>query len=500
MSPTPEVRTRIAPSPTGDPHIGTAYMALFDYALAKSLGGKFVLRIEDTDQTRSTRESEEAILASLRWIGLQWDEGPDVGGPAGPYRQSERTEIYREYCQILLDRGHAYRCFCTAERLEEMRKSQQGTAKLGYDGHCAALCPAEVDAHLAAGVPYVVRMRVPKEGECVLHDVLRGDVTTPWATVDDQVLMKSDHFPTYHLANVVDDHLMGITHVIRGEEWLSSGPKHQLLYQYFGWEPPQFIHMPLLRNPDKSKLSKRKNPTSIEYYRRAGYLPEALLNYLGLMGYAPPDGSEVFSLQDFVATFDIGRVSLGGPIFDPAKLTWLNGRYLREKTSPEQLLERLQGWLLNDATWSRILPLAQKRIEKLSDLVPMAAFFFADRVTYEPSALVAGKLDGPQVARLLRLAVWEMEKMRRWDKDLLHERLAALAEKEGLKLRDATLPFYVALTGAAASTPLFESMEILGSDMTRRRLMVALEALETLGHGFSSKKLKELQEYYAANY
>lgn len=495
------VRTRVAPSPTGDLHIGNAYTALFSYALAKNRGGEFILRIEDTDRTRSTPESERVILESLRWLGIEWDEGPDVGGPYGPYRQSERTEIYREHCERLLGQGHAYRCFCTPEELDRARREPRTEhAAGGYDKFCSNLPKAEVQSKLDARVPYVVRMRVATDGDCVAKDLLRGEIVTPWKTVDDQVLMKSDGFPTYHLANVVDDHLMAITHIIRGEEWISSAPKHLLLYQCFGWAPPVLCHLPLLRNPDKSKLSKRRNPTSVLYYRETGIVPEALLNYLGLMGYTPPSGEEMFSLGEFVETFDIRRVSLGGPIFDVAKLAWLNGRYLRERLDEKQLLERLKRWKLNDEMWARILPLAQKRIEKLSDLVPLTAFFFADRPEYAPESLIPKNLDGQAVARLLKIAQWEFEKVRAWDKDALHARVAAIAEREGLKMRDAVAPFFVAMTGSASSTPLFESMQILGGDMTRRRIQYALDALAEIGFGLSNKQLKALEEHYRKAY
>ena len=496
-----EIRTRVAPSPTGDPHIGTAFMALFNYAFAKSQGGKFLLRIEDTDQTRSTPESELAIFDALHWLGIHWDEGPDVGGPHAPYRQSERTEIYREHSRLLIEKGDAFPCFCTSERLESLRREQTAAGgTLGYDNLCAKIDPEEARRRIAAGERHTVRLRVPDEGDCVFHDILRGDITTPWRTVDAQVLMKSDGFPTYHLAAVVDDHLMEISHIIRGEEWISSTPKHILLYQYFGWEPPEYCHLPLLRNPDKSKLSKRKNPTSILYYRQAGFLPEVILNYLGLMGYSLPDGREIFSLEDMVESFDIRRVSLGGPIFDLSKLTWLNGRYLREKTDAAQMLIRLRDWKFNPETLMQIVPLAQPRIEKLSDFVPMTAFFFADRLSYDPQLLLSSKLTGDQVARLLKIAQWEMEKIRKWDKDPLQTCITAIAEKEGLKLRDAIAPFFVAMTGSTTSTPLFDSMAILGSDLSRRRLIYALEALATIGTELKGKKLKELEKYYQENY
>lgn len=500
MTPHCEIRTRIAPSPTGDPHIGTAYMALFSSALAKSQGGKFILRIEDTDQTRSTPESEQAIMESLRWIGLEWDEGPDVGGPNGPYRQSERTETYRTHCNELLEKGHAYRCFCTPERLNKMREEQAEKGLSGYDGHCASLSPEEVKAKMDEGQPHVVRLLMPKEGDCILPDLLRGDIAVPWITVDDQILMKSDGFPTYHLANVVDDHLMGITHVVRGEEWITSGPKHLHLYECFGWTPPTFCHLPLLRNLDKSKLSKRKNPTSIFYYRQAGFLPEALLNYLGLMGYTLPSGEEKFSLDEMLHDFDIKRVSLGGPIFDVAKLTWLNGRYMREDLDADALLEKLKGWLLNDETWKQILPLAQKRLEKLSDLLPMTAFFFADRLQYDPQLLIPKKLEGNDVAQLLQISLWEMEKIRSWDTETLHQCFVNIAEKEEMKIRDVVAPFFVALTGSKSSTPLFETMAVLGSDMTRRRVQYGAEELAAAGFSLSKKKQKSLAKEYAKRY
>ncbi|HVA34411.1 MAG TPA: glutamate--tRNA ligase, partial [Candidatus Baltobacteraceae bacterium] len=301
------VRTRIAPSPTGDPHVGTAYVALVNYCFARRHGGEFILRIEDTDQVRSTAESERAILEALHWCGLSWDEGPDVGGPHGPYRQSERSSIYREYVTKLIDGGHAFKCFCTPQRLDDMRVAQRAAGRPSrYDGLCTTYSAEEIARREAAGEPHVVRMRVPEHGVCVVEDLRRGRVEFDYASVDMQVLMKSDGLPTYHLANVVDDHLMEITHVFRGEEWVSSAPKHLLLYSYFGWEPPKLMHLPLLRNPDKSKLSKRKNPTGILFYKHMGYLPEALLNFLGLLVNAARDGEdEIMDLPHLVRHFEI---------------------------------------------------------------------------------------------------------------------------------------------------------------------------------------------------
>lgn len=501
MTSATDIRVRIAPSPTGAPHIGTAYIALFNYAFAKSQGGKLILRIEDTDQIRSTRESEREILEALRWIGIPWDEGPDVGGAFGPYRQSERTEIYRKHGMGLVEKGHAYPCFCTADRLAQLRKKQlaEKAATMGYDGLCAGISRDEAKKRMAAGEPCVIRMNVPKEGDCVFKDRFRGEVRIPWTQVDHQILLKSDGFPTYHLANVVDDHLMGITHVIRGEEWISSTPKHVLLYQHFGWSVPDFAHLPLLRNPDKSKLSKRKNPTSILYYRDSGFLPEATLNYLGLMAYSRADGREIFTLREMVETFDLNRISLGGPIFDLQKLTAFNGQYLRS-LSVDELSRRLTEWKLNDGAWKKILPLAQPRLSRLSDLVPMAAFLFTDKVEYAPASLVGGELDGPKTARLFKIAQWEMEKIRGWNGGAVKDVFDRMAARENLKLKNLMMPFFVALSGSTVSLPVFESIDILGRDMVLRRLQYALEALATVGAELKGKALKELEAYYESHY
>src|SRR5271156_67905 len=373
------VRVRIAPSPTGDPHVGTAYIGLLNYLFAIQRGGQFVLRIEDTDRTRFQPGSEQMIFDSLRWLGLNWNEGPDVGGPFGPYRQSERTEIYREYCKILLDNGSAYRAFETAEELDAEREAQKAAKQPPkYNGRSRHLSQAEIDANLAAGKPFTIRLKVPTEGSTTFRDELRGDITFDHFNVDDQVLMKSDGYPTYHLANVVDDHLMQISDVIRAEEWISSTPKHVLLYKAFGWELPKFWHMPLLRNVDKSKISKRKNPVSLIYYRESGYLPQALINFLGLMGggMAQPTEQEIvskglntkegdiFSVAEMVEKFDFQRISLGGPVFDLVKLKWLNGEYIR-KLSPEDFFTALRQTILSDDYLRAIATLVQARMETL---------------------------------------------------------------------------------------------------------------------------------------
>ena len=480
------VRTRIAPSPTGDPHVGTAYIALFNQCFARQHGGKFILRIEDTDQVRSSAESEQQILDSLRWLGLDWDEGPDVGGPHGPYRQSERSDIYREHSEQLISKGHAFRCFCTPERLDQLRAEQMANKQTpGYDGHCLQLFDEEVEKRVAAGEPHVVRMKVPHQGVCVVNDMLRGEIEIPWEQVDMQVLMKADGLPTYHLANVVDDHLMQITHVLRGEEWINSAPKHILLYRYFGWDMPQLCHMPLLRNPDKSKLSKRKNPTSIIFYQRMGYLPQALLNYLGRMGWSMPDEREKFSLDEMVEHFDIQRVSLGGPIFDVEKLAWLNGQWIRDL--PEQdFVEAVQKWALNSDYLRPMVPLVQSRVETFSELVPLAGFFLTGKLDLQVEQFAHKKLSQDEVRQVLQLLLWKLEALRQWDKDGITANIQQIAELMELKLRDLMPLLFVAITGQASSVSVLDAMAHLGPDLTRFRLR---QALELLG-GASKKEVK----------
>lgn len=490
------VRTRIAPSPTGDPHVGTAYIALFNLCFARQHGGQFLLRIEDTDQARSTARSEQAILDSLRWLGLEWDEGPDVGGPCGPYRQSERKAIYSDYAQQLLASGHAFRCYRTAAELEALREARKA------QGLHTALKPGdlilpddETARREAAGAPFVVRMKVPEEaGPCPVPDMLRGTIELDWSQVDAQILLKSDGMPTYHLANVVDDHLMGITHVIRGEEWLNSAPKHLLLYQYFGWQAPVLCHLPLLRNPDKSKLSKRKNPTSILYYQRMGYLPEALLNYLGRMGWSMPDEREKFSLADMQANFDIQRVSLGGPIFDIEKLNWLNGLWIREDLSVESLADRLQQWALNRDNLLAVIPHAQRRINMLSDFMPLVGFLLAGQLNLSKTHFDGLKLDEENCLKVLQFCVWRFDTLPEWNKDLIFAELKTMADTLQIKMKDFVAPLFVAVAGTTSSISVTDSMELLGSDMTRARLR---QAIEVLG-GVGNKTLKKLEKEYQA--
>ncbi|MBN1425060.1 glutamate--tRNA ligase [Candidatus Fermentibacteria bacterium] len=477
------VRTRIAPSPTGDPHVGTAYAALFNYAFAHTHGGQFILRIEDTDRTRSNQASEAMIFEALHWLGLTWDEGPDVGGPCGPYRQSERSEIYREHVKRLINAGHAYPCFCSKERLDKVRARQQaeGSTTVGYDGHCRAMAPA--DAALRRGEPHVVRLAMPREGQIVVKDLLRGEIAFEAAGIDDQVLLKSDGFPTYHLANVVDDHLMEISHVIRAEEWLSSLPKHVQLYRAFGWEPPVFCHLPLLRNADRSKISKRKNPVSLNYYRRAGYLPEALLNYLALMGWAMPDEREEFSLEEFARLLELERITLGGPIFDLEKLSWLNGKYIRGLTVV-QLLERLRAGLLGDDYLLQVLPLIQERIETLEDFLDYGRFFFVGDVAYDDQALkkLVPKGRTPQdTAKVLKTLLDEhLDPLLDWQPERLESILRSFCEAAGWSPNELFMSVRVAVTGRAASPPLFDTMAVLGKEVCRRRIRRAAGALKSI--------------------
>jgi glutamyl-tRNA synthetase len=475
-------RTRIAPSPTGDPHVGTAYVALFNLALARHDGGQFLLRIEDTDRQRSNPASEGMIFEALRWLGLEWDEGPDVGGPHGPYRQSERSQIYRAHAEELVRLGAAYPCFCTAERLAALREEQKArkAAVMGYDGLCRRLDPGEASRRRASGEAHVVRLAMPDADSMTVADLLRGEVRFERPQMDDQVLLKSDGYPTYHLANVVDDHLMEISHVVRAEEWLSSLPKHVQLYRSFGWDLPVFCHLPLLRNADRSKISKRKNPVSLNHYRRAGYLPEAMVNFLALMSFSMPEGREEFTFDELVESFDLRRVSLGGPVFDLEKLTWLNGRYLR-RLSTGEMIERLRGHLLSDAYLSRVVPLCRERVDTLEGFFDYASFFFVGELTYDAAALeamVPKERTAAEVAKaLLGLVERQVDVELEWTADRIEGGLKAFAEHAGWPARDLFMTVRLAATGRAATPPLFETLAVLGKEVCRRRLRRAAQTL-----------------------
>jgi glutamyl-tRNA synthetase, bacterial family len=484
------IRVRIAPSPTGDPHVGTAYIGLINFIYARQRGGKFVLRIEDTDRTRFVPTSEQMIFDTLRWLGLGWDEGPDVGGPFGPYRQSERTEIYRQHADLLLANGTAYRCFCTAEELDAARK-QQIAAKLPprYPGTCRHLPAEQIDANLAANKPFVIRLSVPTEGSTTFRDELRGNITFEHSTIDDQVLMKSDGFPTYHLANVVDDHLMQITDVIRAEEWISSTPKHVLLYKAFGWQLPRFWHMPLLRNIDKSKISKRKNPVSLIYYRQAGFLPQALINFLGLMGGGMPSPTpieivngaketEIFSLDEMIERFEVPNIRLGGPVFDLTKLRWLNSEYIRALT-PDAFYTALRGSVLSDAYLREIAPLIQQRIETLGQFGDLTSFLFRDDILPTQEVFLPKKrtLEETVAFAAEQLTVLEATD---WTHEAMEPALKKLGEEKEWSVKENFMLLRAILTGSTMSPPLLESMIVFGKARSLDRLRRFLEAQKKL--------------------
>lgn len=478
------VVTRIAPSPTGDPHVGTAYVALFNYAFARRHGGRFVLRIEDTDQARYVASAERRIVEVLRWLGLTPDEGPGIGGDHGPYRQSERLDVYRAHVERLLASGHAYRAFETSEELEAMRLDQQRRGvDPGYDGRGRSVDAAEQRRRAASGEPHVVRLRTPDDGHTTFHDLLRGDVSVPNAEIRDAVLLKSDGFPTYHLANVVDDHLMGITHVVRAEEWVVSTPLHVLLYQAFDWAPPVFAHLPLLRNPDanKTKISKRKLDTSVESYRDQGILPEALLNFLATMGWSMPDGRELFSLRDFVEAFDLERVSLGGPVFDLKRLRHLNARYLREVLPLERVADRVVPFLRaaghepdDEDFLLDVVDVLRPRAETLAELAAQADYFFADRIAYDDDArrrLAAGQAYLEDLER-------EFSRLEFYDDDAIDDLLHDYVQRQAVPLGKVLMPLRVALTGTGQAPAVVDLVAILGRRRTLARIGQALQAIQ----------------------
>ena len=490
-------RLRVAPSPTGDPHVGTAYMSLFNLAFARQQGGSFVLRIEDTDRARFRADSEQQVFDTLHWLGLTWDEGPDVGGPYAPYRQSERLDTYRPYVERLLAEGHAYHCWCSTERLAEMRDKQQ-KLKLptGYDRLCHGKTAEERSLLPGFNETPVVRMLVPDDVQLHFDDLIRGRVSAP--TPDDQVILKADGFPTYHLAVVVDDHEMGITHVVRGEEWISSTPKHVLLYRWLGLEAPAFAHMPLLRNTDKSKISKRKNPAArLTWFQEQGYLPEALVNFLALLAYPPKQDAEgndveVFTFAEFSEDFDWRKVNPVGPIFDLKKLEWLNGVYIRDLEVGD-LASRLLPYLQRDGVLSgnpslgelarlkSITTLIQTRMALLSEASALVAPFYVadDALEIAEDARAQLKDDADKV---LATAIGVLEGIddtgtgvlgseSGWNAAAIEATLrTAIVDGLGIKPKFAFGPLRTAVSGQRISPPLFESMEILGKTSTLTRL------------------------------
>jgi len=487
-----EVRTRIAPSPTGDPHVGTIYIALFNLAFTKKYKGKFILRIEDTDQTRCHPTYESNIFKSLKWANIHWDEGPDIQGPYGPYRQSERLHIYKKYAEKLLEENKAYRCFATKEGLDQMRQIALKSGKpLGYDRRYRNLSEQEIEKRLKEKQPYVIRLKVPLTGECVFEDAVKGRIATPLSDVDDQVLLKSDGFPTYHLANVVDDHLMQITHIIRGDEWISSTPKHILLYEAFGWEMPTFMHMPLLLGKDGKKLSKRKNPTSTFYFKDCGYLPEALNNFLTLMGYSMQSEKEIYTFDEFVHFFDPTRIGLSGAFFDIKKLDWINQQYIINTLSEKKLLNKLKTWQFNDQFFEKLIPLCHTRMKNLSEFIELFDFMFINNLKYTQELLCPKNLTNHQVCNILYCMVLLLEKYDILKKENIETASHDLASYFQINHKKIVMPIlFGAIMGKKFGPPLFSSCELLRKDRIRARL---LNSIDFLG-GLSNKKIKQIKE------
>ncbi len=486
------VRVRFAPSPTGYLHIGGARTALYDWLLARKTGGQFILRIEDTDQNRLVADAVQDIKDSLRGLGLDWDEGPDAGGEVGPYFQSERLAIYQKYAAQLVETGKAYYCFCTPERLEAMRKKQEPAGEpSGYDRHCRELPLEEVEKNLAAGQKHVIRFKVPLTGKTTVRDELRGEMVFDHQTLDDFVVLKSDGFPTYHLASVVDDHLMGITHVIRGEEWIVSLPRHFLLYAAFGWNLPAFVHLPIFLAPDgKGKLSKRHGATGVGEFKEKGYLPEALVNFLLLLGWHPATDQELFTLDQAVEAFSVERINTSPVNFSLEKLDWFNGIYIR-KLSHEELAKRALPFLQKDgllpepcppaqfAYLVRLMPLVQERIKLLSDLSAAVGYFLRDEIDPPAPELMVGKKGTvSETATILKEAIAVLEQVTDFCEENLEQTLRALAERMQIKPGQLFMPVRVAVTGQTATPGLFELLAALGKEKVLQRLAQAVVVLE----------------------
>jgi glutamyl-tRNA synthetase len=458
------VRTRIAPSPTGYPHIGTIYQVLFDFAFARKNNGTFILRIEDTDRNRFVEGAEEVIYKALDWFGLTPDESPEHLGAYGPYRQSERLTIYKKHVDDLVVKGHAYRCFCTKERLEQMRKGMEERREMPmYDRKCRNLSQDEIQKQLGDNVAYVVRMKIPDDRKIAFDDLIMGKIEVDSSTVDDQVILKSDGFPTYHLGVVVDDHLMEISHVFRGREWVSSTPKHVLLYEYFGWEMPFHAHLPLILNSDgKGKLSKRHGHASVDYYREGGFLPEAVLNYLSNIVWNHPEGKEIYDLEEFIKLFDITQFSSQGARFDLQKLTWMNQQYI-QNMNDDELLTRIINFYpdknLDEALVRSLLPLLKTRMETLKDFQSLTEFFF-QAPTIIPRSEVEREIVGELISVLNALSLWTVEGILPLFK--------AVLEKYSVRMP----VLYYLLTGLERGLPLPESLVLLNKDETLRRLQM----------------------------
>ena len=478
-----EVRTRFAPSPTGYMHVGNLRTALYTWLIARHAGGKFILRIEDTDQGRLVEGAVEVIYATLRKCGLTWDEGPDVGGDVGPYIQTERRNLYGRYADLLVERGCAYRCFCDKERLESLH-GENGLG--GYDGHCRELPQSEIDEKLAAGVPYVIRQKIPREGATTFSDAVFGDITVENATLDDQVLMKSDGLPTYNFANVVDDHLMGITHVVRGSEYLSSAPKYNLLYQAFGWDVPTYIHCSPVMRDQHNKMSKRHGDPSYEDLLSMVFLSEAVVNYVTLLGWSPKGADserEVFTLDELAGTFDIGGISKSPAIFDIEKLKYFNANYLRA-LSPEDFYAGAEPYLREAVKTpgidlKLIAPLVQPRCDTWLDIAPQVDFFDAlPEYSNELYCHKKMKTNEENSLEALQAVLPVLEALPEWTNESIHDALIGLAQRLELKNGRIMWPVRTALSGKAV-TPggAVESCHILGRDEALRRIRRGIEQL-----------------------
>jgi len=474
------VRVRMAPSPTGDPHVGTGYVALFNAAFARQRGGQFVLRIEDTDRGRYVENSDTQIIETLHWLGLDWDEGPDKGGPYGPYRQSERLPLYQKYARQLVEQGHAYECWCSPERLEQMRAEQMRNKKPpGYDRMCLGKTREERAALPGADEQPVIRMRVPDHDvPLTFDDLIRGSTNAPMP--DDQVLLKRDGFPTYHLAVVVDDHEMGITHVMRAEEWISSMPKQLLLYRFFGWNPPKFAHLPLLRNPDRSKISKRKNPAArLLWFKEEGFLPAAIVNFLALQGWSMPDGREQFSFDDIVANFDVERFSPVGPVFDINKLDWMNGEYLKKLTDDE-FLERARPFLLcsgQDEGLRILAPYLKDRVKRLKHVCEQVEFLYVSDLELDPELLAKQGAASPTALDALMTAEATLRHVDGFDEKAIEHALDTERDQRGWKPKPFYMPIRVAISGKTQTPPLVPMIAALGRERALGRLRTAIHLL-----------------------
>jgi glutamyl-tRNA synthetase len=479
-----EIRLRFAPSPTGSLHIGGLRTALFAYVIAKSLKGKLILRIEDTDQSREVEGAKDHLIDILNWSGVYFDEGPHKQGDYGPYIQSQRKEIYKKHIETLLESGHAYRCFCSSERLTEMRKEQQEKKEAPrYDRHCRNLNDKEIAEKLANNESFVIRQKMPLEGEIKVKDELRGDISFKAKDLDDQVLIKSDQMPTYQFASVVDDHLMGISHVSRGEEWIPSFPKNVLLYQAFNWELPKFIHLPLILNQSGGKLSKRQNDVAVEDYKKQGYLPEALLNFSILLGWHPKGDNEIMSLEEIIDVFKIDDMQISPAVFDREKLDYFNAHYIRQLDS-ESLLEKAKPFLedfhLTDEIYlQKILMLEQNRVKKLDELPELINFFFQDELDYEADILIWKKSTKKETKMYLEEIYDYLNNIdeSKWEEKYLEETVINYLRENDKKLGDYLWPLRVALTGEKNSPGPFEVASILKKETSLKRITKAISII-----------------------